>query len=179
MVGRRYPLAIEAGGTLNAHLREFLRTLAVASFPSLSERAVFLAFALQRPRAVSLKEFRVIILARPVSRAPLACPQTWGPGLDWTEAAPYVPRPLYLRPLAHNHGRCGLAGAFPDAPLLSAPLPAPSPASPVGVPPHRVPQLPGLNHPALLVVAPPSSQVAPSAGSQRWKIKAGCLERGR
>ena len=41
-----YPLAIEAGGTLNARFHEFLHLLAVASSPSPAKRAAFLAFAL-------------------------------------------------------------------------------------------------------------------------------------
>ena len=48
-----YPLAIEAGGTLNARFHEFLQLLAVASSPSPAERAAFMAFALQRIRAVT------------------------------------------------------------------------------------------------------------------------------
>ena len=50
-----YPLAIEAGGTLNAGFHEFLQLLTVASSPSPAERAAFMAFALQRIRAVGLK----------------------------------------------------------------------------------------------------------------------------
>ena len=63
-----YPRAIEAGSTLNARFHEFLQLLAVASSPSPSERAAFLAFALQRIRAVSPKGTCPIILPRPVSR---------------------------------------------------------------------------------------------------------------
>ena len=40
------PLAIVAGGALNARFHEFLQLPAVASSPSPSKRAAFLAFAL-------------------------------------------------------------------------------------------------------------------------------------
>ena len=43
-----YPLAIEAGGTLNARFHEFVQLPAVASSPSPAERAAFMALALQR-----------------------------------------------------------------------------------------------------------------------------------
>ena len=62
-----YPLAIEACGTLNARFHVFLQLLAVAYFPSPAERAAFMAFALQRIRAVSLKGVCAIILGRPTS----------------------------------------------------------------------------------------------------------------
>ena len=74
-----YPLAIEAGGTLNARFHEFLQLLAVASSPSPAERAAFMAFALQRVRAVSLKGTCAIILARPVSRTALGVSTDVGP----------------------------------------------------------------------------------------------------
>ena len=80
-----YPLAIEAGGTLNARFHEFLQLLTVASSPSPAERAAFLAFALQRIRAVGLKGTCAIILAR---HCPWGRPQTRGPALDSTEATP-------------------------------------------------------------------------------------------
>ena len=41
-----YPLAIEAGGTLNARFLEILQLPAIAPSPSPDERAAFLAFAL-------------------------------------------------------------------------------------------------------------------------------------
>ena len=61
------PLAIEAGGAVNERFREFLMTLASSSSPSPPERALFLGYALQRIRAVSLKGVCAIILGRPTS----------------------------------------------------------------------------------------------------------------
>ena len=61
-------LAVEAVGTLNARFHEFLQILVVASPPSPSERAAFLAFALQCIPAVSPMGTCATILARPVSR---------------------------------------------------------------------------------------------------------------
>ena len=136
-----YPLAIEAGGALNAHLREFLKLLAVASSPSPSERAAFLAFALQRIRAVSLKGTCAIIFARPVSR-------TAPGGVHRRGALPLIqpkPRPrvaAFVSAPPRPQPRAAWAGAFPDAPPPWAPLAAPAP---VGFPPHRAPQMPGLS----------------------------------
>ena len=69
LVSQSVPLgvAIEAGSTLNARFHEFLQLLAVASSPSPAERAAFMAFALQRVRAVSPKG-KLLVLSRPVSR---------------------------------------------------------------------------------------------------------------
>ena len=118
-----YPLAIEAGGTLNARFHEFLQLLAVASSPSPAERAAFMAFALQRVRAVSLKGTCAIILARPVSR-------TAPGGVHRRGALPLIqPKP---RP------RAAWAGAFPDAPPPWAPLAVAAPVAPT--PPDAWPQ---------------------------------------
>ena len=94
-----YPLAIEAGGTLNARFHEFLQLLAVASSPSPAERAAFMAFALQRVRAVSLKGTCAIILARPVSR-------TAPGGVHRRGALPLIqpkPRPRVWSPVSYTH----------------------------------------------------------------------------
>ena len=136
-----YPLAIEAGGTLNARFHEFLQLLAVASSPSPAERAAFMAFALQRVRAVSLKGTCAIILARPVSR-------TAPGGVHRRGALPLIqpkPRPrvaAFVSPPPRPQPRAAWAGAFPDAPPPWAPLAVPAP---VGPPPHRAPQMPGLS----------------------------------
>ena len=103
-----YPLAIEAGGTLNARFHEFLQLLAVASSPSPAERAAFMAFALQRVRAVSLKGTCAIILARPVSRtAPGGVHRRWALPLIQPKprpcAAASLPPPHVL-----SHGLRGL-----------------------------------------------------------------------
>ena len=136
-----YPLAIEAGGTLNARFHEFLQLLAVASSPSPAERAAFMAFALQRIRAVSLKGTCAIILARPVSR-------TAPGGVHRRGALPLIqpkPRPraaAFVSPPPRPQPRAAWAGAFPDAPPPWAPLAVPAP---VGPPTHRAPQMPGLS----------------------------------
>ena len=62
-----YPLAIEAGGAINERFHEFLVTLASSSSHSPPERDLFLGYALQRIRAVSLKGVCAIILGRPTS----------------------------------------------------------------------------------------------------------------
>ena len=113
--GNFYPLAIEAGGTLNAHFHEFLQILAVASSPSPSERASFLPFALQRIRAVSPKKTCAIILARPVSR-------TAPGGVHRRGALPLIqpkPRPrsaAFLSPPPRPQSQAVWAGAFPRRP---------------------------------------------------------------
>ena len=130
-----YPLAIEAGGTLNAHFREFLELPAVASSPSPSEQAAFLAFALQRIRAVSLKGSCAIILARPVFWTAWGCPQTRGPALDSTEATPTC---YSLRVPTPTSSATGCVGwCFPRRPAALTPLAAPAP---VGFLPHQAPQ---------------------------------------
>ena len=126
-----FPLAVEAGGTLNARFHEFLQIIAVAYFPSPSERAALLAFALQRIRAVSPKGTCAIILARPVSR-------TAPGGVHRRGALPLIqpkPRPRvasYVSPPPRPQPRAAWAGAFPDAPPPWAPLAA---LAPVGFPP--------------------------------------------
>ena len=73
-----YPLAIEAGGAINERFHEFLVTLASSSSPSPPERALFLGYALQRIRAVSLKGVCAIILGRPTSPEKIVWPSsTW------------------------------------------------------------------------------------------------------
>ena len=76
-----YPLAIEAGGTLNARFHEFLQLLAVASSTSPAERAAFMAFALQRVRAVSLKVTSQSSLPAPFLGLPLGVSTDVGPCL--------------------------------------------------------------------------------------------------
>ena len=128
-----YPLAIEAGGTLNARFHEFLQLLAVASSPSPAERAAFMAFALQRIRAVSLKGTCAIILARPVSR-------TAPGGVHRRGALPLIqpkPRPrvaAFVSPPPRPQPRAAWAGAFPDAPPPWAPLAVPAPVPPPPTP---------------------------------------------
>ena len=136
-----YPLAIEAGGTLNARFHEFLQLLAVASSPSPAERAAFMAFALQRVRAVSLKGTCAIILARPVSRTAPGGVHRRG-ALPLTQPKPRPRVAAFVSPPPRPQPRAAWAGAFPDAPPPWAPLAAPAP---VGFPPHRAPQMPGLS----------------------------------
>ena len=136
-----YPLAIEAGGTLNARFHEFLQLLAVASSPSPAERAAFMAFALQRVRAVSLKGTCAIILARPVSR-------TAPGGVHRLGALPLIqPKPTCCRlriptPTPTATGCVGWCFPRRPSPPPWAPLAVPAPVPP---PPHRAPQMPGLS----------------------------------
>ena len=124
-----------------ARFHEFPQLLAVASSPSPAERAAFMAFALQRIRAVSLKGTCAIILARPVSR-------TAPGGVHRRGALPLIqpkPRPraaAFVSPPPRPQPRAAWAGAFPDAPPPWAPLAVPAPVAP---PPHRAPQMPGLS----------------------------------
>ena len=54
---------IEAGGIMNARIHSFPRNLADALSPSPPKRAVFLAYALQRSRAVGPKGTCAIVFA--------------------------------------------------------------------------------------------------------------------
>ena len=97
---------------LNARFHGFLQLLAVASSPSPAERAAFMAFALQRIRAVNLKGTFAIILARPVSR-------TAPGGVHRRGALPLIqpkPRPRVaacVSPPPRPQPRAAWAGAFP------------------------------------------------------------------
>ena len=89
--------------------------LAVASSPSPAERAAFMAFALQRIRAVSLKGTCAIILARPVSR-------TAPGGVHRRGALPLIqpkPRPrvaAFVSPPPRPQSQAVWAGASPRRP---------------------------------------------------------------
>ena len=126
-----YPLAIEAGGAVNERFREFLVTLASSSSPSPPERALFLGYALQRIRAVSLKGVCAIILGRPTSPGapgglhtrgslPLAQPKSRPLG------KPFAPRGSPARGLAWRSPPRG--GSPPWGADLPPPVPARVPA---------------------------------------------------
>ena len=134
-----YPLAIEAGGAVNERFREFLVTLAPSSSPSSPERALFLGYALQRIRAVSLRGVCAIILGRPTSPGapgglhtrgslPLAQPKPRPLG------RPFAPRGSPARGLAWRSPPRGLGGGHAPASPSSRPSSSISPAEPFALP---------------------------------------------
>ena len=131
-----YPLAIEAGGAVNERFREFVVTLASSSSPSPPERALFLGYALQRIRAVSLKGVFAIILGRPTS------PGAPG-GLHTRGSLPLAqpkPRPLGKPFAPRGSPARGLAWRSPPRhgpPPWGADIPPPVPAR---VPASQFPQ---------------------------------------
>ena len=107
--GRRHPeCPLSRIEVLRQKSKEFLLLLAVASSPSPAERAAFMAFALQRVRAASLKGTCAIILARPVSRtAPGGVHRRGALPLIQPKPRPRV-QPSYPHPRALSHGLPGL-----------------------------------------------------------------------